>query len=54
MTTIYDALKERLGREPTTTEILAEMSRIKTEALEDAAARGKLHWQRKPRRRTRA
>ena len=50
MTTIYDQLKARLGREPTTTELREEVSRIKTEALEDAAARGRLHWQRKPRR----
>jgi len=50
MTTIYDALTERLGREPTTAELREEVSRIKSEALEDTAARGKLHWQRKPRR----
>lgn len=48
--TIYEALKAKLGREPTNDEIKADVDRIKREALEDAAAAGKLSWQRKGRR----
>jgi hypothetical protein len=45
--TIYTALKQKLGREPTNAEIKAEVQRIKTEALIEAATAGKLAWQRK-------
>jgi hypothetical protein len=44
--TIYQALKAKLGREPTNAELKAEVARIKTEALVDAATAGKLRYQR--------
>lgn len=49
--TIYDALRARIGREPTSAEIKAEVQRIKTEALIDAATAGRLPHQRRRRRR---
>ena len=49
--TIYEALKERLGREPTNAELCAEVQRIKTEALVEVAAKGGLPHQRRSRRR---
>lgn len=48
--TIYEALKAKLGREPTDAELRADVERIKREALEDTATAGNLHWQRKRRR----
>jgi hypothetical protein len=47
--TIYDALKARLGREPTGAEIKAEVQRIKESALVATAATGKLSHQRRRR-----
>lgn len=44
--TIYDALYMKLGREPTNAELKAEVERIKTEALVEAAGRGTLSHQR--------
>jgi hypothetical protein len=48
--TIYEALTARLGREPTGDELRAEMRRISDEALVEAAAAGKLRFQRGGRR----
>lgn len=45
--TIYDALALKLGREPTNAELKAEVERIKEDALVEAAAAGKLSWQRR-------
>ena len=47
--TIFEALAERLGRLPTNAELKAEVGRIKTEALVEAATRGELPHQRKRR-----
>lgn len=44
--TIYEALARKLNREPTNAELKAEVDRIKTEALQDLAAKGKLKHQR--------
>lgn len=48
--TIYEALRAKLGREPTNQELKAEVERIKENSLVDAAEKGKLSWQRKRRR----
>lgn len=48
--TIYEALRVRLAREPTSAELRAEVARIKEAALVDNATRGKLAHQRKGRR----
>jgi len=45
--TIYEALKAKLGREPTNAEIKQDVQRILDEALIDAATKGKLRHQRK-------
>ncbi len=45
--TIYEKLRRRLNREPTNAELKAEVARIKSEALIDAAEAGKLRHQRK-------
>jgi hypothetical protein len=45
--TIYQALILKLGRVPTDAEIKADVDRIKTEALCELAAVGKLKHQRK-------
>jgi hypothetical protein len=45
--TIYDALAKRLGREPTSAEVKAEVQRIKEEGLVEAATKGKLPHQRR-------
>ena len=47
--TIYEVLKERLGREPTHAELVSDVKRIKTEALVTRAEQGRLSWQRKRR-----
>lgn len=47
--TIYEALYQRLGREPTNDELRAEVNRIKREAYEDLATSGKLPYQRRRR-----
>lgn len=48
--TIYEALRTKLGREPTNAEVNADVRRILIEAREEAdqerAARGKLWFQR--------
>ncbi len=44
---IYEKLRQRLNREPTNAELKAEVARIKSEALIDAAEAGKLRHQRK-------
>lgn len=44
--TIYEALYEKLGRAPTNAELKADVERIKTEALVEAAGKGKLKHQR--------
>lgn len=46
---IYEALKQKLGREPSNAELKAEISRIKTEGLTQAASQGKLPHQRRRR-----
>ncbi len=45
--TIYEALREKLQREPTNEEIKSDVERIKREALEELASDGKLRHQRK-------
>jgi hypothetical protein len=50
--TIYEALKEKLGREPSNDELKAEVQRIKDEGYVMAATQGKLRHQ-KSRRRSR-
>lgn len=45
--TIYEALRAKLGREPTNAELKADVKRILTEALVDTATNGKLAHQRK-------
>lgn len=47
MTTIYDALAEKLGRKPTHEEIRTEVKRILGESLVDRAEAGKLAHQRR-------
>jgi hypothetical protein len=47
--TIYEALVKRLGRNPTDSELKAEVKRIMQEALVEAASKGKLPHQRKRR-----
>lgn len=44
--TIYKALRDKLGREPTNAELKAEVDRIKQEALVGLAEKGKLSFQR--------
>jgi len=48
--TIYEALKAKLGREPTRSELKDDVKRILTEVTIDLAMRGKLPHQRKRRR----
>lgn len=43
--TIYEALSEKLNRNPTPAELKAEVSRIKAEGYAQAAAQGKLRHQ---------
>ena len=45
--TIYDALAKKLGRAPTHAELKADVERIKTAALVEAATSGRLPFQRK-------
>lgn len=45
--TIYEALRDKLGREPTNKEIKADVRRINEEVIVDLATRGKLPHQRK-------
>ena len=45
--TIYEALREKLGREPTPAELKEDVKRILSEALIDSAMRGKLPHQRR-------
>ena len=48
--TIYEALRAKLGREPTRAELRADVERIKAAGLALAAQRGQLPHQRSPRR----
>jgi len=45
--TIYDALKAKLGREPTHAELKDDVMRILAEGTQELAAAGKLTLQRK-------
>ena len=45
--TIYEALKAKLGREPTPAELKADVKRILQEGLIELAEKGKLPHQRK-------
>jgi hypothetical protein len=45
--TIYEALCTKLGRKPTSAELKADVQRIKTETLVQAAASGRLKHQRR-------
>jgi 8-oxo-dGTP pyrophosphatase MutT (NUDIX family) len=45
--TIYEALREKLGREPTNAELKQDVERIKSEGMMQAASQGKLGHQRK-------
>jgi hypothetical protein len=47
--TIYEALRDRIGREPTSAEITAECRRILAEGTAERAEAGKLPHQRKRR-----
>ena len=44
--TIYEALKEKLGREPSNAELKDDVQRIKDEVLVELASKGKLKFQR--------
>lgn len=46
MATIYEALKEKLGREPTHAELKADVKRILEDGLRERAEAGKLAYQR--------
>ena len=48
--TIYDALAKKLGRAPTNAELKADVERIKTAALVEAATHGRLPHQRRRRK----
>lgn len=43
---IYEALAAKLGRVPTNAELKADVERIKREAIEELASKGKLRFQR--------
>lgn len=45
--TIYEALKAKLGREPTNTELKADVQRILTEGTTERAEQGRLTHQRR-------
>jgi len=45
--TIYEALRTRLTREPTSAELRAEVARVKADALVSLASRGGMRHQRK-------
>lgn len=45
--TIYEALKAKLNREPSNSELSAEVKRILTDGLVEMADKGKLKHQRK-------
>jgi hypothetical protein len=45
--TIWQALADKLGREPTNAELKAEVQRILSEGAQELAAAGKLKHQRK-------
>lgn len=45
--TIYEALRQKLGRAPTNAELKADVQRILTEATQDQASRGRLKHQRR-------
>ena len=49
--TIYEALRTKLGREPTDAEVKADVRRIMDESLCERAARGALPHQRRGRAR---
>ena len=44
--TIYEALAEKLGREPTNAELRADVNRILVEGAQERAAKGKISHQR--------
>ena len=44
--TIYEVLKEKLGREPSNAELKADVQRIKDDVLVELATKGKLKFQR--------
>jgi hypothetical protein len=44
--TIYEALRRKLGREPTSAELKADVERIKADGMREMAERGKLRHQR--------
>ena len=45
--TIYEAPAIKLGRVPTNTELKADVERIKREAVQEMAGKGRLWFQRK-------
>lgn len=45
--TIYEALREKLGREPTNAELKADVQRILEEGAQERAAAGKLSHQKR-------
>ncbi len=45
--TIYEVLRDKLGREPTTRELIDDVKRILAEGAQELAAQGKLRHQRK-------
>lgn len=45
--TIYEALRAKLGREPTSAELRADVSRIMSEAVQELAEKGRLRFQRR-------
>ena len=48
--TIYEALRDKLGREPTDQELKNDVERIREESLIELATKGKLKFQRRLKR----
>ncbi len=48
--TVYEVLRDKLGREPTHAEVTADVRRILTESTVELASQGKLPFQRKRQR----
>jgi len=45
--TVYEVLRQKLGREPSHVEMTEDVKRILREAVQEAAAKGKLSFQRR-------
>ena len=45
--TIYETLKQKLGREPSHNELVGDVKRILAEGMQELAGKGKINHQRK-------